>query len=238
MNRNVADQLVVFDAVQSCPYLPGRTARLPLRWPRKRLTPAQLDDCLAAGDRRTGFYLYNTSCPKCRACEPIRLDVARFEPRRTQRRIMRRGDREIRVEVGEPVVDETRVAIFNKHRNLRRLAGTDGDIDIGEYRSFLVDTACETIELTYWVGLRMLGAAICDRGATSLSAVYCFFDPDFSAFSPGTFSVLKQVELCRQWELEYLYLGYYVADSEHMAYKANYRPHQRLVNGKWQWFNS
>jgi len=68
---------------------------------------------------------------------------------------------------------------------------------------------------------------------SSLSAVYCFYDPDYDALALGTYSILKQVELCRDWGLRYLYLGLYIGDCERMRYKSRFTPHERLLDGSW-----
>jgi leucyl-tRNA---protein transferase len=227
---------VVYDAPEACPYLPGRTARLPLRLPVKRLSPHAFDQRLAQGDRRSGQYMYRPACPGCRACESLRIEVAHFQPNSTQRRTLRRGDDALEVRVAPPVVDAARVALFNKHRNERDLARREGDVDAAGYELFLVDTCCETLEFSFWREGVLIGAAISDRGAEAMSAVYCYFDPEHSRLSPGVYNVLKQIDLCREWGLRYLYLGFYVAGSAHMAYKAQYRPHQRLIDGRWQLF--
>jgi arginine-tRNA-protein transferase len=101
------------------------------------------------------------------------------------------------------------------------------------YESFLVESCCPTFEIRYHRCGQLIGVAICDRGAESLSAVYTYFDPDFGRLSPGQFSILKQIELCQQWRMRYLYLGYYIAESKHMAYKANFTPHERFIDGCW-----
>jgi len=44
---------------------------------------------------------------------------------------------------------------------------------------------------------------------------------------------LKQLELSRQCDLRYLYLGLYVEGSPTMAYKARFFPHQQRHNGRW-----
>jgi arginine-tRNA-protein transferase len=229
-------ELLVYSATEQCPYLPGRTARMPLRMPLRQLSREELDERLAAGDRRTGAYLYRTECPSCRACEPIRLPIAKFETRRTRRRVLREGDRALTLDLARATVDRERIELFNRHRSGRGLARRQGEIDSHGYHSFLVETCCETIELSCRHGGELAAVAICDRGATSLNAVYCFYDPRLSSLSLGVYCILKQIELCRTWGLSWLYLGLYIADSPHMSYKARYRPHERLIGGQWRAF--
>lgn len=237
MTDSQVSELLVYDNVDQCPYLPSRTARMPLRMPTRKIEPAEFDARLAAGDRRSGVYLYNTACPGCQACESIRLEVDRFHPSRTQNRVLRRGKKMLTTEIGEPLVDRQRIDLFNAHRSGRGLAWREPSIDEFEYRAFLVETCCDTLEIRYLLDGRLIAVAIADRGAKSLSAVYCYFDPAYSYLSPGVYSILTQIELGRRWNLQYLYLGYYVAGSPHMKYKESYRPHERLVDGSWRRFD-
>lgn len=231
-------ELVVHDAVEPCPYLPRRQARMPLRLPTKRLTAAQFDRRMREGDRRCGSFLYRTQCPDCRACEPIRIPVDEFTPSRRHGRILRRNDQLLSVHVGSPAVDDRRVALYNRHRRERGLSGCDSDLTHAGYRDFLVNTCCDTAEMSFiWRG-RLVAAGIVDRGDEALSAVYTYFDPDQSRLSLGVYAILKQIELCRQWRVRYLYLGLYIAESSKMAYKAEYLPHQRLINGAWLRFEA
>jgi arginine-tRNA-protein transferase len=201
------------------------------------LAPERFDQRLAEGDRRSGVYLYRTACPSCRACQPIRLDVAEFRPSTTQRRTERRGDERLEVRIGPPVVELRRVKLFNRHRDGRGLAHGDSAIDERSYADFLTNTCCQTLELSYWDAGQLVAVAIADAGQTSLSAVYCYYDPDFDKLSLGTYSVLRHVRLCRETRRRWLYLGFYIAESPHMSYKANFRPHQRLIDGRWTEFS-
>ncbi|RYZ10356.1 MAG: arginyltransferase [Myxococcales bacterium] len=227
-------ELVVHDELQPCPYLEGRLSRLPLRIPARSLSRDELEVRLSRGDRRQGLFLYRPACPGCVACEPIRLDLQSFRPNRSQRRTLARGDRELTLELGEPVADLERVALYNRHKALRGLSAGQGEVDVRSYREFLAMTCCDTLELRYRLGGKLVGVAIADRSDEALSAVYCYYDPSYERLGLGTYSILKQLELCQSWGLRYLYLGLYIAESLHMRYKARFLPHQRLLDGAWQ----
>lgn len=230
-------EVVVYDEPQACPYLAGMTAVLPLRVPTRMLRPDEFDERLEAGDRRQGMFLYRTACPNCRACEPIRLDTTTFRPNRSQRRILERGNRELRVEIGPPMADMRRVELYNLHKELRGLGENQSRIDLDGYREFLVMTCCDSFEMRYFSGPELLGVALVDRGERSLSAVYCYYDPNYAKLSIGTYSILRQVELCKSWGLQHLYLGLYIGDCERMRYKARFTPHERLIDGVWTTFD-
>lgn len=231
-------ELVVHDELQPCPYLEHRVSRLPLRIPARGLERSELDVRLARGDRRQGLFLYRPACPGCVACEPIRLDLGRFTPNRSQRRTLKRGDRLLTVELGEPQADQERVTLYNRHKALRGLSAGQGEVDVRSYREFLAMSCCDTLEVRYRLGDTLIGIAIADRSSDALSAVYCYYDPDYDRLGLGTYSILKQLELCRMWGLRYLYLGLYIEESLHMRYKARFLPHQRLLNGSWVEFLS
>lgn len=229
-------ELVVYDEPGTCSYLDDQVWRLPLRLPVRMLSREEFARRLTEGDRRQGRLLYRTACPSCRACEPIRLDVRAFAPSKTQRRILRRGDEEITTEIGPIIVDDERVRLYNLHKQGRDLESGETRASLESYRSFLGESCCESFEIRYRVGDELLGVAIVDRAADALSAVYFFWNPAFASLSPGVYSVLKQIELCRRLDLEHLYLGLYIAPCKPMSYKCRFFPHERLIDGGWQRF--
>jgi len=230
-------ELLVHDEPIPCPYLPAQSARLPLRLPLARLTRKQLDGRLDQGERRQGRLVYRAQCPSCSACEAIRIPVSAYRPNKTQRRVYRRGQREIETELAPVDTDERRAALYNKHKQLRGLSPDGGTISAAGYATVLADSCCESFELRYRVDSELIGVAIVDRGERSLSAVYCYYDPEYGALSPGVYSILYQLELCRRWGLSYLYLGLTIEGCQVMAYKRGYTPHERLIDGRWQRFD-
>jgi arginine-tRNA-protein transferase len=228
-------ELLVHDEPITCPYLPDETARLPLRLPIVRLTRAQLDQRLAQGERRQGRLVYTTACPRCHACEAIRIPVRDFRPSRGQRRVWRRGQAEIESEIGEVQADPGRVWLYNRHKALRGL-DRSSPITLEGYRVLLADSPCESFEIRYSVAGELAGIAIVDRAERGLSAVYCCYDPLLSRLSLGTYSILYQIELCRAWGLDHLYLGLTIDRCRAMVYKQRFFPHERLIDEQWRVF--
>ncbi|MEZ4309687.1 MAG: arginyltransferase [Polyangiaceae bacterium] len=228
--------LLVHDGTSECPYLPGRIARTPMQFPIRSLTAEEVDRRLAAGYRRQGVLLYDVQCPACKACQPIRLPVASFRPNKTQRRVFRRCSELLQIEIGAPEYSDERLALYNRHKVERGLSRSELPMSPEGYRSFLVERCCDAVEIRYFKDGALAAVAVTDRGASSLSAVYTYYDPSLEALSPGVFSILTQVELCKRWGLAHMYLGLYIEESEHMRYKGTYLPHERLIDGTWRTF--
>lgn len=196
----------------------------------RAMTPEDFDQMLEEGDRRTGRMLYRTNCPDCNACLPLRVPTDRFEPTRSQKRVWRNNE-DVELKVGRPALTRERLRLFNRHK-LERGLSTQA-LTPENYRSWLSDTCVDTREFQYYVDNRLIGVTIVDLGKTAASSVYHYFDPDESPRSLGTYSVLRELEWCKQQGIPWYYLGFFVEDCSHLVYKANYYPHQRRQDGIW-----
>lgn len=186
---------------------------------------------LAAGYRRNGNCLYNMACAACSACIPIRLHTSRFCPNRNQKRVFTKNSDVTKSLLPLKVTDED-LALCEKFLQARY--PRENNTAKGYYRDFFLNRVVNTIQLQYRVRDRLVGTSIIDIGYNWLNAVYFYFDPDESRRSLGTYNILCLVELCREWEIEYLYLGYYIRAVPAMNYKAKFRPHYLLSGNEWQ----
>ncbi len=224
------DEILVYDGVEPCPYIPGRRARMPLRLQLSH-DPRRFDALLAEGDRRVGPMLYRPRCPNCKACIDVRIPVADFRRSRSHRRVWRRN-RDLRVVEREPVADEEHLGLFNAHKLSRALGRAP--LDLPGYVGWLVRTFTDTREFGFYAGDRLVGVGIVDVGHRATSAVYFYFDPAESRRSLGVYSILYAIEWARQRGFVYHYLGLYVADNPHLSYKGRFLPQERLEDGAWR----
>ncbi len=208
-----------------CPYLPGQHSRSEAYF-FEYMEGAAYEKLIARGYRRSGRVVYKPLCQDCTECKQIRIPVADFTPSKSMRRVERRNQ-DVIMTVQEPIPTDEKFEIF-----LAYLDAQHDDMMPRTQQSFvefLYDSPMDTLEFTYRVGNRIAGITIADQCPGGLSSVYCYFDPEFSDRSLGTLSVVREVGHCRDVSLPYYYLGFYIAKSPTMAYKARFRPNEILV---------
>src|SRR5829696_8323766 len=86
----------------TCGYLPDRDWSLEYEMVVD-ISAGEYADRLRSGWRRFGGMLFRPQCPSCRACQTLRVDVARFHPNRSQRRAARRNE-DVQLRIGVPSV--------------------------------------------------------------------------------------------------------------------------------------
>jgi leucyl-tRNA---protein transferase len=213
-----------------CPYLPNRVSRN-ITILARQLPAGLYHAFMDLNFRRMGRLFYRPDCEGCTECRMLRVPVAAFRPSRSQRRC-RALNSDLRVEVGEPRQDAERERLYAGYLAARHDGQMDGSP--AELRDFLYDSSIETVEVVYRLGGRIVAVGIADVEPLAMSAVYCYFDPDLDSRSLGVFNVLSLLERCQERGLPHLYLGYYVAGSPRMSYKAGFRPCEQLgPGGRW-----
>ena len=112
-------------------------------------------------------------------------------------------------------------------------------MDLFEFAAMIEETPIRTRLIEYTGkdenGTDILQAvSLSDILEDGLSMVYSFFDPALQNASLGTFMILDHVEIARNMNLPYVYLGYWVSGSAKMAYKAKFRGLEVFTGGEWK----
>lgn len=220
------------EAPRPCSYLEHETAQLEMTV-LVDVAPAELDALLERGFRHFGPVYFRPRCAPCMECVTLRVPVATFTPSRSQKRARKRAAR-FRREVGVPIVDEERLALYRRwHAGREEERGwTPSEVDAERYAldfAFPQETAREVRFHDDADGGRIVGVGIVDRTPRAQSAVYFFYDPDLEHVSLGVAHVVMLIEEARALGLEFVYLGYLVEGCASLAYKARFHPHERLV---------
>jgi arginyl-tRNA--protein-N-Asp/Glu arginylyltransferase len=104
-----------------------------------------------------------------------------------------------------------------------------------EFRAMIDDSPVDTRVIEWRRSDRsLIAASLTDRSRSGFSGVYKFFDPDDARRSLGSLIILWHVQRAAQLGLPYVYLGYWIAGSPKMAYKARFQPLEQLTPGGWR----
>lgn len=227
------DSLRYVSAETPCPYLPHKMSRSEA-YRVDQLSGSVYENLLARGFRRSGHIVYRPRCRSCDACRQLRVPIADFSVSRSMSRVLRRN-KDLHIQVDKPQATPQKHEMFRAYLNHQH----DNTMDRGyeSFVDFLYDTPTETLEIAYLLEGKLIGISIVDRLPQGLSSVYMFFDPQHRQRSLGTFSALWEIDYCRRKQLDYYYLGYYIAECDTMSYKGRFRPNEVLVgDNRWLTF--
>ena len=194
----------------------------------------ELHDQLAeSGFRRVENWVYRPVCNECNSCLPIRIDAQNFILSKNFRRILLKNS-QFQMSLNDKNADEESFELFKTYLKSRHKDGQMATMSYSDFHSMIHNSPIETFMLKYRNQNNTLTACLLmDAQRDGLSAVYSFFDPNLKQQSLGTFLVLSAIDLTKKSSKKWLYLGYLVRNSQKMAYKARFKPHQLYLNGFW-----
>ena len=177
----------------TCSYLRNETACLEYRVPWE-LNSESYGELLRRGWRRFGNYVFRPQCRACSKCRPLRVDVNRFRPSKSQRRTLKRNQH-VDISFGPPGVSDERIELFNRYHSdmTERRGWSEHQTSSPEYADGFLGSSFEFAgEFLYRDAGRLVGVSLVDISNCGLSSMYFYHDPDWRPLGPGTFSVLTE----------------------------------------------
>ncbi|MDP4535382.1 arginyltransferase [Alkalimonas collagenimarina] len=221
-------------AAEPCAYLPEQNEQVIFLLPEQPLHHSLYQQLLQHNFRRSGDDVYRPHCSGCQQCQSVRLPVHTFTPSRRQRRILAKANRQgFRVQWQPARSASDYFALYQDYIDFKHQEGSMYPASIAQLESLLTCNWMPVWTLELYDQQQLVAVSVVDKLDNSLSAVYTFYHPKWQQFSPGLLAILLLIEQAKCLQSDFLYLGYYIADCEKMAYKGEFRPQQRFIDGKW-----
>jgi arginine-tRNA-protein transferase len=221
-------------AALPCPYVKGRTERKLVTELAGHDAADFYNELSRGGFRRSHHLAYRPACAGCNACVPARIVAPLFTPGRSLRRVAARNA-DLTALVVTPRASFEQYRVFARYQYSRHPDSEMAAMSFGDYRAMIEDSPVTTCLLeARGNDDRVLGACLIDLLDDGLSAVYSFYDPDAPRRCLGTYLILALIEEAQRRGLPYVYLGYWIAESPKMGYKARFRPLEGLGAQGWR----
>ena len=232
----------------ACGYLPKKLAQSLIATPHHLVDANVYSGLILQGFRRSGKFAYRPHCENCNACVPVRVVLPDFKPNRSQKRAYKQHA-DLTARVMPLGYLDSHFALYTAYQaarhpddNLKKQAEAHRTAQIqneaDEYRHFLCQSNVESLMVEFTdTNNQVKIVSVIDLVNDGVSAVYTFYDATFKSgevkASFGTYSIMWLIEWTKMLGLPYFYLGYWIADSQKMAYKQAFKPQEKLIDGEW-----
>ena len=221
-----------------CGYLPNKLAQSLIAAPHHLVDANIYSGLIHQGFRRSGKFAYRPHCENCNACIAIRLILSEFAPTRSQKRAYKQHAN-LTARVLPLNYHQNHFELYSNYQNLRHADAeisnpTDEDDSANQYMQFLCMSNVESLMVEFSDAANQVKiVSVIDVVRDGVSAVYTFYDATDTKSSYGTYSIVWLAEWTKSLGLPYLYLGYWIAESQKMAYKQQFKPQEKLIDGEW-----
>lgn len=222
----------------TCGYLPNKMAQSLIAAPQHLVDAKVYSGLIQQGFRRSGKFSYRPHCESCQECIPVRIILDQFSPNRSQKRAFKQHNN-LTTAILPVGFHEEHYDLYVSYQRARHSEEKIQDEtapqenDVEQYQSFLCQSNVESVMVEFRENEQLKMVSVIDIVRDGISAVYTFYETKNTATSYGTYNVLWQTLWAKELGLPYLYLGYWIRDSKKMAYKQNYQPLEKLIDGEW-----
>ena len=218
-----------------CSYISSKKEqRLIVKLDREDKNQLHFNELMKRGFRRNLNHMYFPICSNCNSCMSSRIKIKEFKRSKSQRRNFNSN---ANLKFIENIEDnkKKRYELFLNYSHSRHSNSQMRLMTFEEFNNFLYKSPVENKVFDLIDDENnILGVMLLDCLDNGLSAVYSFFNPCFLHKGLGTLMILKAVEITKELELDYLYLGYWISESKKMSYKAAFNNLEIFYDSSWQ----
>lgn len=167
----------------------------------------------------------------------IRFPVQSFNMRRSHARLFRKNMKQFTLRVGTPRVDARREELYrgHMHRFKAFVHETLEDILLSPRMGAEIDA----MEIGVYDGEKLVAVSYIDAGESSMASILCLYDPAYSRYSLGTFTMLLEMDMAKRLGLDFYYPGYVLDLPSAFDYKLSLGPCQWLHKEEgWNWLET
>jgi len=223
-------RMIEFSTLETkCSYLDNCKTRMEYKY-IENATMELNQALIERGWRRFGHYYSRPQCHNCSSCLSLRIDVKNYEFSRSAKRAFKKAEG-IRYVIQSPTISNEHLELYDKyHRFMEQKRGWQYyNLKPQSYHELYVSGAHNFgKEVLYFHEDQLIGVDLIDFLDDGISSIYFFYDPDFEKLSLGRLSIYEQIILAKEYELDWIYLGYYVEHCQSLKYKASYQPYHIL----------
>ena len=216
-----------------CGYQEDKEATTLFIDPSQELDEIAYQDLTEIGFRRSGTHYYRPHCQSCNDCIPARIPVETFTATKRQKRIENKN-KDLTTHAVESIDTGEHYQLYAKYIETRHENGDMYPPTPDQYQQFLGRETRFSKFTEFRHNGELVAVSVRDNVADSYSAIYTFFDPNYSNRSLGSFAILWLIREAQREKLSYVYLGYWIRSCRKMSYKIDYRPIELLLDNRWQ----
>jgi|Wag4MinimDraft_19_1082662.scaffolds.fasta_scaffold03023_4 arginine-tRNA-protein transferase len=195
------------------------------KFPIPQLSPAVFDKYMEKGWRFLGEIMLRHNAlmykEEFTMTVPLRIRLDGFSFSKSQAKVLRTHRNYFQFRIAPIEVTAEKNQLFLRHCNRFEFGHHYTDL-----RTFITPNSrflpVQGLEIEVYDQSKLVACSYFHVGQQSICATYCFFDPDYTEFSLGNFTMYLEIELAIRLKKQWYYTGYAHQRPSQFDYKYNF----------------
>ena len=164
----------------------------------------------------------------------IRVNIENYQFSKSLRKLLAKNDRLFRYEILPMVINDTHHELYERYReNFHSdISETIDDALFDEDKDIF-----DSMLINIYDHERLVAYSIFDKGSSALESIKGVWDPDYSSYSLGLYSMLLEVQYGQENNFKYYYPGYIAPGCPSFDYKTRMYPYEYWDPTSQNWFS-